>query len=204
MIHSQQILQTALSIKLHFSIFQAIEEYVSYTEGKILIPVSLPTERSLIMVDERTLKGHELFAKLSVDEVNQLDSFSHVQEYDECEKIFEYNEVCSHIYMLMEGVVYLMLPAEPTDYSFAIAEIKNNEIFGLSPLLNSPRYTAEAKCHTRCKVLSIEAESFKNLLMNNNHVGLEVSNQVARIYYKRYLNTLRKLQDLVSQVSIVQ
>jgi signal-transduction protein with cAMP-binding, CBS, and nucleotidyltransferase domain len=174
------------------------------SKGKSLYPVCFLTERNLIMATERTLKGHELFAKLSVDEINQLDSISHVKEYDESDTIFEYNEVCSHVYMLMEGIVYLMLPAEPTDYSFAIAEIKNNEIFGLSPLLDSPRYTAEAKCHTKCKVLAIEAEPFKNLLMNNNHVGLNVSNQVARIYYRRYLNTLRKLQDIVSQVSIVK
>jgi len=156
------------------------------------------------MPGEKILKGHELFAKLNVDEIHQLDGFSHVKEFEEGETVFEYNEICSHIYMLMEGSVYLQLPAEPAEYSFAIAEIKNNEIFGLSPLLNSKRYTAQGKCHTKCKVLAIEAEPFKKLLLDNSFLGYDINNQVARIYYRRYLNLLSKLQDIVSQVSIVR
>ncbi len=156
------------------------------------------------MTADKGLKGQELFAKLNVDEINQLDRFSHVKEFKKDEIIFEYGQVCSHIYMLMSGTVFLMLPANPADYSFAIAEIEKNEIFGLSPILKSPRYTAQAKCHNDCKVLAIEAEPFMKMLDANHNVGLGILNEVARIYYLRYLDILRKLQDIVSHVSIVK
>ncbi len=156
------------------------------------------------MSTDTKLKGHELFGKLCVEEVNRLDVFSHVKEYDAGDTIFEFNEVCSHIYMLMEGDVYLVLPAKPAEYSFAFAEIHTNEIFGLSPLLDQPRYTAQGKCKTKSKILLIEAEPFKEMMLHNPDAGLYVSNQVARIYYLRYLDNLRKLQHIVGQVSIVK
>lgn len=155
------------------------------------------------MIIDKTLKGHELFASLNVDEVNKLSAFSSMKEYDAEETIFEINQTSSHFYMLMEGTVYLQLPANPPEFSFAVSKISIGELFGLSPLLNSPRYTSTAKCYTKTKVLSIEAKPFRDLLHSNCPAGLDIMNRVARIYFNRYLEVLKKLQDVVSHISLV-
>ncbi|MDP8240797.1 MAG: cyclic nucleotide-binding domain-containing protein [Candidatus Hatepunaea meridiana] len=156
------------------------------------------------MITDQILKGHELFATMTVDEIHELSKFTSEKEFKAGETIFEYMQVCAHFYMLNEGVVYLQLPAQPSEFSFAISKIAKGELFGLSPLLNATRYTATAKCYEATKVLSIEAKPFRELLQSNCPVGLTIINQVASIYYARYLNILKKLQDIVSQVSMVR
>ncbi|MBC8205017.1 cyclic nucleotide-binding domain-containing protein [bacterium] len=156
------------------------------------------------MIVDKILKGHELFATLTVDEVNRLSAFSSVKEFNAGETIYEYNQVSSHFYMLMEGKVYLMLPANPPDFCLAISKIEKGELFGISPLLDSPRYTAMAKCYEPTKVLSIEAKPFRKLLQTNCTAGLNIMNQVAHIYYSRYLDVLKRLHDVVSHISLIR
>ena len=156
------------------------------------------------MIIDKMLKGHELFASLNVDEVNKLSTFSSVKEYKADEMIFELNQSCSHFYMLMEGVVYLQLPANPPEFSFTVSKIEIGELFGLSPLLNSPRYTSTAKCYEKTKVLSIEAKPFRDLLLENCPAGLDIINRVARIYFTRYLEVLKRLQDVISHISLIR
>lgn len=150
------------------------------------------------------LKGHELFQSLNVDEVSRLSTFSSVKEYQSGEAIFEYNRASSHFYMLMDGTVYLQLPANPPEFSLAISKLEKGELFGLSPLLKSPRYTSTAQCYTDAKALSVEAKPFRELLLLNCPAGLDIMNRVARIYFIRYLDVLKRLQDVVSQISLVR
>jgi signal-transduction protein with cAMP-binding, CBS, and nucleotidyltransferase domain len=150
------------------------------------------------------LKGHELFQSLNVDEVNRLSTFSSVKEFQKGEAIFEYNRRSSHFYMLMEGTVYLQLPANPPEFSFAVSKIEKGELFGLSPLLDSPKYTSSAYCYSDVKALSVEAKPFRDLLRLNCPAGLDIINRVAQIYFTRYLDILKRLQDVVSQISMVR
>ena len=156
------------------------------------------------MIIDQVLKGHELFATLNVDEIHKLSKFASERKFKAGETIFEYRQVCNHFFMLNTGVVYLQLPAKPKEFSFAISKLEKGELFGLSPLLNATRYTASAKCYEASKVLSIEAKPFRELLRQNSLAGLDIFNQLASIYYARYLNLLKKLQDIVSQVSVVR
>jgi len=156
------------------------------------------------MINDQILTGHELFAALSIDERHRLDDFASEKEFRKDEIIFEYNQPCYHFYMLTEGDVYLQLPANPKEFSFAISKMEINELFGLSPLFNGTRYTASAKCYSDTKVLSIEAKPFRGIMRENSQAGLIIINQIGRIYYARYLNLLKKLQDIVSQVSMVK
>ncbi len=153
---------------------------------------------------DNMLKGHELFASLNVDEIDRLSAFSSIKEYVRDESIFTYDQASSHFYMLMEGTVYLQLPANPPEFSFAVSKIEKGELFGLSPLLNSPRYTSTARCFSPVEALSIEAKPFRDMLRENCPAGLDIINNVARIYFTRYLSVLQRLQDVVSQISLVR
>jgi len=149
------------------------------------------------------LKGHELFASLNVNEMHQLSSFSSVKDFKADFTIFEYNQPSTHFYMLMEGLVYLQLPINPDDTRFAISKIERGELFGISSLLKSELYTSTALCHEDTKVLSIEAKPFRDLLRLNCTAGLDIINKIAHIYFTRYLEVIKKLQDVVSQITVL-
>ncbi|MCP4724112.1 MAG: cyclic nucleotide-binding domain-containing protein, partial [bacterium] len=122
--------------------------------------------------------------------------------YSENELIFKYNQISSHFYMLMEGVVYLQLPTDPPEFSFAVTKVEKGELFGISPLLKSERYTLMAQCYKDTKVMSIEAKPFLKLLHDNYPVGMHIINHVAHIYFTRYLHVIKTLQDVVGQITL--
>jgi len=153
---------------------------------------------------EKVLKGHELFRALSVEEVSRVSALSSVKSLRKGETLFLHNQPSTHLYVLLEGSVYLQLPANPPEFSFAISKIQEGELFGLSSLFESPTYTSTARCGEDSKVLSIEARPFRELLRENHGVGFDVMNRVARIYFERYLGVLKRLEDVVGQVSLVR
>ena len=54
------------------------------------------------------------------------------------------------------------------------------------------------------EVLAIEAKPFRELLINNQHVGVEVMKQVAQIYFSRYIDLLKNIQGVINQVSLIR
>ena len=153
---------------------------------------------------DRILKGHDLFRSLSVDEAHQITDFSSVKRYDANESVFGYGEPAGHVYMLMEGSVDLLLPAKSAEFNMIVSRIETGELFGLSPLLDSPRYTASALCRENTELLSIEAGKFRELIRNNPLVAFDTMNRVAHIYFNRYIEVLKSLQGVVNQVSLIR
>ena len=160
--------------------------------------------RGTLMNIDKMLKGSRLFSSLSVQEVNRINSFSSVKEFKTDDIIFEYNQPSTSFYMLMDGIVYLQLPANPPQFSFAVSKIEKGELFGLSPLLNSPRYTSTAKCYGETRALCIEAKPFRDLLKDNYPAAFMIMNNVAQIYFERYINVLKRFQDVVGQISLMR
>ena len=152
---------------------------------------------------DRILKGHDIFRSLTVDEAHHVVAFSSVKKFEADETVFECNDAAGHVYMLLKGSVHLQLPANPPSYGFVISEMAQGELFGLSPLLDSPRYTSTARCLTATELLSIEARPLREMLRRNYPIGFEIMNRVAYIYFNRYVDVLKNLQGVVSQISLI-
>ena len=150
------------------------------------------------------LKGHDIFQSLSLDEAHQISEISSVKEFNAGENIFSYGQKAEHVYILMKGSISLRLPAENNDYSLVISKVEKGELFGLSPLLDSPRYTATAQCEEASEILFVEAKPLRELLRRDYHAGFDVMNRVAHIYFNRYINVLKNLQGVVSQISLIR
>lgn len=150
------------------------------------------------------LKGTEVFGTLGVKAVDRISGFSSVKEYRKGESIFKHEQGTSHVYVLLEGLVYLQLPANPPDFNFVISKVEKGELFGLSPLLDSPRYTSTARCHSNVKVLAVEAEPFRELLKDEPAAGSAVMSKVAGIYFARYINVLQRLEDVVGKIALTK
>ena len=155
------------------------------------------------MSNESILKGHDLFKSLGLEKAFQIKNFSSVKKYKAEDIIFKYNEAASHVYMLMSGLVNLRIPSQQRDFSLVISKIEKGELFGLSPLLDSPRYTASAQCVEPSEILLIEAKPFRELLKENSLIGFNIMNRIAHIYFNRYINVLKNLQDIAGQISLI-
>lgn len=153
---------------------------------------------------DRMLKGHDLFGSLTVEEANRLSGLSAAKDFVKGENIFKISGKAAHVYMLMKGTVDLLLPANPPDFSFVISRIEKGELFGLSPLLDSPRYTTTAVCASDSQILAIEAKPLREMLLANAPVGFNIMSQVAHVYFNRYVDVMKSLQNVISQVPLIR
>ena len=160
-------------------------------------------ERNIMTVG-RILKGHDLFQALNVNQMNEISVFSSVRKLNTHEILFTHGAPSSHVFMLMEGSVNLLLPAKSRDFDLIVSKIDKGELFGLSPLLDSKKYTTTARCTEPTQVLAIEAKPFRELLKSDPLVGFDIMNQVARVYFARYIEVLKSLQGVVSQISLIR
>ena len=156
------------------------------------------------MSAEKILRGHDLFRSLGLEKTFEIKGYSSVKKYQAGEIIFGLNDYANHVYMLMNGSVDLQLPSQHHNYSLSITKIEKGELFGLSPLLGSERYTASAQCMEDSELLLIEAKPFQDVLNDNCIIGMSIMRKVAHIYFNRYMNVLKNLQEIAGQISLIQ
>jgi len=149
------------------------------------------------------LKGHSLFSNFSIEEVNQISGFSEKKRYRKHELVFEYGEKASHLFVLLQGSVFLHLPAKPEEFRIIISKVAAGDLFGLSSLLGSEHYILEAQCAELADILVIDAEKFRNLLETDSAAGFIIMNEVASTYFNRYVEVLNRFQEIVTQIPLV-
>jgi signal-transduction protein with cAMP-binding, CBS, and nucleotidyltransferase domain len=153
---------------------------------------------------ESVLKGHNLFKLLTVDEVARINEFSSEKRFRKNETIYTYQKAVSHVFLHLDGSIDLRFPAKPSDFSFVISKVEKGELFGVASLLGSERYTATAVAVGEATVLALEARPLRELLRNNTPAGFHIINQVALVYFGRYMKVMKRLQNVISQISLVQ
>ncbi len=149
------------------------------------------------------LKGHELFLNLSVEEVDHISDFSERRGYDKGDTIFPQGQKAEKTYILLEGGVYLRLPASPDEFRIVVAKLDKDDLFGLSPLLGSERYTVEAQAAEDTELLAIDAQKFRKLLETSTTCGFYIMSEVAKVYFERYAELLKRLQNIVLQIPLI-
>lgn len=149
------------------------------------------------------LKGHELFRNLSVEDVDRISGFSEVRGFARGDTIFLRGQQADKVYILQGGVVYLRLPADPEEFRIVVAKLEPGDLFGLSPLLGSEVYTLEAQSAEDCEVLGINAREFRSLLEDRSASGFYIMSEVARVYFERYVELLKRLQNIVLQIPVL-
>ena len=137
---------------------------------------------------------------LNVEEVDRISAFAERKKYDKNDVLFLHGEKALHVYILLSGCVLLRLPAEGEEFRISVAKIEKGELFGLSPLLGSENYTAEAKCTEDSEVLAIDAKKLRDVLQGDCLAGFSVMSEVAQAYFNRYIELLGRLQGIVTRI----
>ncbi len=146
------------------------------------------------------LKKHELFQGLTSSEAEVLAGASDLRSCAKEHVIFEHDAKGTHVFLLLEGRVRLWIPTATGEYSVVAGQIGAGDLFGLSPLLGSARYTTSAKCAGPCEVLAIEAGELGGLMRANPVFGRGFLDAAARSYFARYTESLRRLQNVLNQI----
>ncbi len=150
----------------------------------------------------KMIKGHELFQSFGFEEVERISTFSGSKPYEKGDVIFSRGDHGSHFFVVIEGQVNLELPSADDESTLVVGKMGQGDIFGVSPLLGVDRYTTTAQCARPGTVLAVEVEPFRKLLDTNPTVGMNVMTVMARAYFSRYIETLRRFQNILNELAL--
>ncbi len=152
------------------------------------------------MVIEK-LKSHELFRLLSPKEVETISAASGVMKLREGERVYGDGFPATHLFVLLKGRVELQRPTRG-GVSLLVDDLVEGSVFGVSSLTGMERHILDAVCVADSEVLKIEAKNLRKVLDANPAVGYATQQRISAIFFKRYLETMEKLQAMVQASSV--
>jgi len=98
--------------------------------------------------------------------------------------------------------VSLRLPAEATGVSVLIDELFEGDLFGgcVSDALDT--YSLNAQCMEESEILAISVSALRAIMDEDPRMGYIIQSGISKIYFKRYVETMEKLQAVVMNIPV--
>jgi len=87
-------------------------------------------------------------------------------------------------------------------YNAVIDEVTEGVIFGSCVCFEIGAYTLTAKCTEDSSILKIKAAILKKLMDDDLVMGYAIQTMISRVYFKRYVETMNKLQVIVQSIPL--
>jgi len=152
------------------------------------------------MIPDR-LDKHEVFQFLRPDQVRAISDVALVKEFQAGETIYEQGSKADHFYVVLSGQVSLRLPGQ-SGVSIQIEELTEGAVFGSCICFQLVEYSLNAQCTRDSELLKIESATLKELMDEDLLMGYTIQTQISRIYFNRYIQTMKKLQSIVMNLPL--
>ena len=119
----------------------------------------------------------------------------------EGERICSEGFPASHLFVLIKGRVEHKRPTSEGP-NILVDDLIAGSIFGISSLMGADRYLLNAECTEDSEVLKIENKVLRQILDENPVVGYAVQRRISQIVFKRYLNSIERLQSVIRAIPI--
>lgn len=154
------------------------------------------------MTIQQTLRGYDLFRPLDEEDILRVSNHAQIRSFKVGETIHHHDERATHVLLVVEGAVHMILPAMSKDFRLLVSKVERGSLFGIAPLLGGDRYTATAVAVEPTTVVAMEAAVLMEVLEHNPSAGLRVTREVARLYLARYMEVMRNMQAMLSHMPI--
>lgn len=151
-------------------------------------------------VKER-LESQEVFGFLTPKQVDSISNAAQTVRYKGGDTVYSQGEPADFIYAVLEGEVMLRLPGKG-GLSVPIDLAAPGTMFGSCMCFDIETYSTTAQCTQDSKLLKIKALAFNNLMDEDLRMGYGMQRRISQIYFKRYLETMRKLQTIVMSLPV--
>jgi CRP-like cAMP-binding protein len=148
------------------------------------------------------LKKHQVFGFLRPDQIDSLSNAAEVIKLKAGESVYNRGDKADSLYVVLSGEVALRLSGMD-GVSILIDQLtEGGSMFGacISPSINT--CILKAQCEQDTELLKIEKAVLKRLLDEDPRMGYAIQSKIAEIYFKRYVEAMRKLQAIVMNIPI--
>jgi len=147
------------------------------------------------------LERKEIFKYLRPDQVHVLSKDAELVEHKAGEVIYHRGAKANYFYIVLEGLVTLRLPGKE-GMSILIDQLAEGSMFGSCVSFAIDAYVLTAQCAVDTELLRIRASVLKELLDEELQMGYAIQSQISKIYFQRYIETMKKLQAIVMNVPL--
>jgi len=142
------------------------------------------------------LEGQEVFQFLRPEQITAISDVAEVVKFKAGEMIYQKDTRAEHFYVVLEGQVSLRLPGQ-SGVSLQVEELTKGAMFGSCVCFQFVDYSLDARCTSDSRLLKIESATLKELMDSDLVLGYTIQTQISRIYFHRYVETMKKLQSIV-------
>jgi CRP-like cAMP-binding protein len=148
-----------------------------------------------------TLNRQEIFAFLRPEQIDTLSDASEAIKLNAGEYVYRKGEKADSFYVVLSGGVALRLPGKG-GIKILIDQLTEGTMFGSCVCLDLDAYVCTAQCTKDSELLKIRTATLKALLDDDPRMGYAIQSRISQIYFKRYLETMKKLQAIVMNIPI--
>lgn len=147
------------------------------------------------------LRSQETFRLLRPEQLDAISSVAEEVSLRTGDVVFRRGEPAKDFYVVLEGQVALRLP-RPDGVSVLIDDVQQGAIFGSCLCFQLDEYTLSASCTRDSRLLKIDAATLKRLMDEDLFLGNAIQTLISRIYFKRYIDTMSKLQWVIQSIPL--
>jgi CRP-like cAMP-binding protein len=147
-------------------------------------------------METERLIGHDLFQFLRPDQIKIISDMAERVSLKAGDTVFQRGDKAEDLFIVLTGQVALRLPSKG-GISFLVDEVGDEAVFGSCICFQIDSYTLTAQCIEDSTLLKIKAESLKKVMEEDMVVGYAVQTLISRVYFKRYIDTMHKLQAIL-------
>jgi len=147
------------------------------------------------------LIGHDIFKFLRPDQIQIISDVAERISLKAGDTVFRQGEEAEYFYIVQDGQVALRLPGRDK-VSVLIDEVRPGAVFGSCVCFQLGSYSLSARCVEDSNLMKIKASSLKKVMENDTAVGYAVQALISRVYFQRYVDTMKKLQGVIGNMSL--
>jgi CRP-like cAMP-binding protein len=147
------------------------------------------------------LTSQDVFEFLSPKQLDIISEHSNKVQMRAGEIVYNMGEPADYLYTVLEGHVALRLPGKGGT-SVLIDQLSKGATFGTCVSFQRGKYALTAHCTEDTQLLMTRASVLKNLMDDDLVMGYAIQSRISKLYFNRYLETMKKLQAIVMNIPI--
>ncbi len=152
-------------------------------------------------MESKTLTSHDVFNFLRPRQMDVVSDATEEVSFHTGQIVFRRGETAEYLYAVLAGKVSLQLPRGDSE-SLSIEDLAEGGLFGSCVCFEINEYALNAVCTEDSRLLKINAETLKRVMDEDMSVGYPLQRMISRTYFKRYLDTMRKLQNVAEALAL--
>jgi CRP-like cAMP-binding protein len=153
------------------------------------------------MAVEKRLESQDVFGFLLPKQVHAISEAAQAIGVQAGEAVYSQGEPADFMYVVLDGEVMLRLPGRG-GVSVPIDVVGAGAMFGSCMCFDIATYSTTAQCISDARLLKIRASAIKKLMDDDPRMGYALQRRISQIYFRRYLDTMRKLQTVVMSLPV--